>query len=98
MSSSSSTDAESPPQLKAGDVVAGFRIERELEPGPAGRRVWEATQLSLDRRVLLEFLPAGQARLEDTEVLAARPTQHGLMVARQPAPRPVQLSRRSAAG
>ena len=75
-------------------MVAGFRIERELEPGPAGRRVWEATQLTLDRRVLLEFLPAGQAQLEHTEVLAARPTQHGLMVATQPTRRPIQLTRR----
>jgi hypothetical protein len=48
VSSSSSTDV----------AVAGFRLERELGRGTHGV-VYEATQLSLDRRVALRLLPGG---------------------------------------
>jgi hypothetical protein len=59
MTSSSSTEP----------LIAGFRLEREIGRGARGV-VYEATQLSLDRRVALRLLPydaALAARLRNTQ-------------------------------
>jgi hypothetical protein len=79
MSSSSSTELD----LAIGDVVEGFRIERLPAPGDRPR-VWEATQLSLERRVALTFIPATdfvRSSIAGDRVLAVRETRHGLLVA-----------------
>ncbi len=65
-------------EIKPGDVLGGFRIEKMIGAG-AMAVVYEATQLSLDRRVALKVLPTEFAQREtfvrqfdsETGVLAA---------------------------
>ncbi len=54
-SSSSSTDARRPAELEPGTELAGFRLERTIGRGSRSV-VYEATQLSLDRRVAFKLL------------------------------------------
>ena len=82
-----SSNLRAPSELAVGDVVEGFRIERVPAPGDT-QRVWEATQLSLDRRVALMFLAPDHATAEHVRrfltpdrVLAARTTSYGFLMA-----------------
>ncbi len=50
--------AKETPRLAEGVETAGYRVERQLGRGGMGE-VWEATQLSLDRRVALKVIAAG---------------------------------------
>jgi Protein kinase domain len=87
---SSSSFSEAPARLGPGLEVAGFRLERELGRG-ADTVVFEATQLSLDRRVALKLLPAGDdpGAIEWPEhrhvvsLYAAGSWEHGRYVAMQ---------------
>ena len=93
-SSSSSTERVSPGALGPGSEVGGFRLERELGRGSSGT-VYEATQVSLDRRVALKVLPPDPGlaqrfrRLEWPEhphvvrMYAAGTSEHGYFVAMQ---------------
>jgi hypothetical protein len=59
--------------MKPGDQVAGYRIESVLGAGGMGV-VYEATQLSLNRKVALKLLPA---HLRDDEVFRERFRREG---------------------
>ena len=88
-SSSSSTEPGTP---ALGTELAGFRLERMIGRGSASV-VYEATQISLDRRVALKLFPGGSPRsggqLEWPEhpnvvsLYAAGPSEHGYFVAMQ---------------
>src|SRR4051795_6415551 len=56
--SSSRTGSSSSADLPAGSVIAGFRLERVIGRGSRAT-VYEATQLSLDRRVALKVMHDG---------------------------------------
>ncbi|MFO7959046.1 MAG: protein kinase [Candidatus Brocadiia bacterium] len=74
----SSTRRDRYGEIKKGDVLGGFRIEHILGAG-AMAVVYEATQLSLDRRVALKILPKEFAERDsfvrqfdsETELLAS---------------------------
>ena len=84
----------SPDALGPGSELGGFRLERELGHGSHGT-VYEATQISLDRRVAIKVLPPDPEltqrfrRLEWPEhphavrMYAAGTSQHGHFVAMQ---------------
>jgi serine/threonine protein kinase len=59
--------------MRPGDQVAGYRIESVLGAGGMGV-VYEATQLSLNRKVALKLLPA---HLRDDEVFRERFRREG---------------------
>jgi serine/threonine-protein kinase len=74
-----------PAELRPGLVTRGYRIERALGHGGMGQ-VWEATQLSLDRRVALKVIaddvaadPGFEQRFRFEAQMAARVTHDAVL-------------------